>query len=90
MTDATKNKQMFDTTSTSLSVRSILHLKSLSLPPEAGLLLPSLSKERTTSDITYVAFYGECEELVRVQGAPEDKTYDWCHKFATANVVARV
>jgi hypothetical protein len=39
-------------------------------------------------DITYVAFYGEREELVRVQGAPEDKSYDWCYKFATANVVA--
>jgi hypothetical protein len=38
-------------------------------------------------DITYVAFYGEREELVRVQGAPEDKSYDWCYKFATANVV---
>ena len=39
-------------------------------------------------DITYVAFYGEREELVRVQGAPEDKSYDWCYKFATVNVVA--
>jgi hypothetical protein len=38
-------------------------------------------------DITYMAFYGEREELVRVQGAPEDKSYDWCYKFATANVV---
>ena len=38
-------------------------------------------------DITYVAFYGEREELIRVQGAPEDKSYDWCYKFATANVV---
>jgi hypothetical protein len=38
-------------------------------------------------DVTYVAFYGEREELVRVQGAPEDKSYDWCYKFATANVV---
>jgi len=38
-------------------------------------------------DVTYVAFYGEREELIRVQGAPEDKSYDWCYKFATANVV---
>jgi hypothetical protein len=38
-------------------------------------------------DVTYVAFYGEREELVRVQGAPDDKSYDWCYKFATANVV---
>jgi hypothetical protein len=39
-------------------------------------------------DVTYVAYYGQREELIRVQGAPEDKSYDWCHKFATANVVA--
>lgn len=38
-------------------------------------------------DMTYVAFYGDREELIRVQGAPEDKSYDWCYKFATANVV---
>lgn len=38
-------------------------------------------------DVTYVAFYGGREELIRVQGAPEDKSYDWCYKFATANVV---
>jgi hypothetical protein len=38
-------------------------------------------------DMTYVAFYGERDELIRVQGAPEDKSYDWCYKFATANVV---
>ncbi|MDS0477405.1 transposase [Natrinema sp. 1APR25-10V2] len=38
-------------------------------------------------DITYVAYYGDRDELVRVQGAPEDKEYDWCHKYATANVV---
>lgn len=38
-------------------------------------------------DVTYVAFYGDREELIRVQGAPDDKSYDWCHKFATANVV---
>jgi hypothetical protein len=38
-------------------------------------------------DVTYVAFYGERDELIRVQGAPEDKSYDWCYKFATANVV---
>lgn len=51
---------------------------------------PSLEFERPVMlaiDITYVAYYGERDELVRVQGAPDDKTYDWCHKFATANVV---
>lgn len=38
-------------------------------------------------DITYVAYYGDRDELIRVQGAPEDKSYEWCYKFATANVV---
>jgi len=38
-------------------------------------------------DITYVAYYGDCDEMVWVQGAPEDKGYDWCHKFATAVIV---
>jgi len=38
-------------------------------------------------DMTYIAYYGEREELVRVQGAPEDKSYDWCHKVATASIV---
>ena len=38
-------------------------------------------------DITYVAYYGDRDEMIHVQGAPDDKEYDWCHKFATANVV---
>jgi len=38
-------------------------------------------------DMTYLAYYGQREELVRVQGAPEDKSYDWCHKVATASIV---
>lgn len=38
-------------------------------------------------DVTYVAYYGDRDELVRVTGAPKDKEYDWCHKFATANIV---
>jgi hypothetical protein len=38
-------------------------------------------------DMTYIAYYGEREELVRVQGAPENKSYDWCHKVATASIV---
>jgi hypothetical protein len=38
-------------------------------------------------DMTYIAYYGERDELVRVQGAPEDKSYDWCHKVATASIV---
>jgi len=38
-------------------------------------------------DITYVAYYGDREGMIHVQGAPDDKEYEWCHKFATANVV---
>ncbi|GAA0466163.1 hypothetical protein GCM10008985_23940 [Halococcus dombrowskii] len=38
-------------------------------------------------DMTYIAYYGERDEVVRVQGAPDDKSYDWCYKFATASVV---
>jgi hypothetical protein len=38
-------------------------------------------------DITYVAYYGDREGMDWVQGAPEDKGYEWCHKFATAVIV---
>jgi hypothetical protein len=38
-------------------------------------------------DITYVAYYGERDELVMVSGAPDSKQYDWCYKFATASIV---
>ena len=51
---------------------------------------PHLEFERPVMiaiDMTYVAYYGHREELVRIQGAPDDKSYDWCHKFATASVV---
>lgn len=51
---------------------------------------PHIEFERSAMiaiDMTYVAYYGQREELVWVQGAPEDKSYDWCHKFATASIV---
>lgn len=38
-------------------------------------------------DVTYVAYYGDRDEMNWVQGAPEDKSYNWCHKFATAVIV---
>lgn len=38
-------------------------------------------------DITYVAYWGETEGLEWLQGAPDDKEYRWCHKFATAIIV---
>lgn len=38
-------------------------------------------------DITYVAYKGETEGMAWLQGAPNDKEYRWCHKFATATIV---
>jgi len=38
-------------------------------------------------DITYIAFYGDREELEMVMGAPGTKSYGWCYKFATLTVV---
>lgn len=38
-------------------------------------------------DITYVAYYGECEGMAWVQGAPPEKEYEWCYQFATAAIV---
>lgn len=40
-------------------------------------------------DITYVAYRGETEGLEWLQGAPDDKDYKWCHKFATATIVGQ-
>lgn len=38
-------------------------------------------------DITYVAYYGEEEGMKWLQGAPQDKEYRTCHKFATITIV---
>jgi hypothetical protein len=38
-------------------------------------------------DMTYVAYYGERDELEMVMGTPDSKSYDWCYKFATLTVV---
>lgn len=38
-------------------------------------------------DITYVAYYGDREEMDWVTGTPANKEYSWCHKFATATLV---
>ncbi|PSQ57252.1 hypothetical protein BRD22_02850 [Halobacteriales archaeon SW_8_68_21] len=40
-------------------------------------------------DITYVAYYGDQDEMVWIQGAPEDKEYDWCHEFATVVIIGK-
>lgn len=38
-------------------------------------------------DMTYVAYYGDRDELEMVMGAPATKEYEWCYKFATLTVV---
>lgn len=38
-------------------------------------------------DMTYIAYYGDRDELEMVMGAPRTKAYDWCYKFATLTVV---
>ncbi len=40
-------------------------------------------------DITYVAYYGDRDEMEWVMGAPDDKEFDWCHMFATATIVGQ-
>ncbi len=45
------------------------------------------TRAKVALDITYVAYYGDRDEMVWVQGTPEDKSYRWCHKFATAVIV---
>jgi hypothetical protein len=44
-------------------------------------------RAKVALDITYVAYYGDCEEMKWVQGTPDDKSYSWCHKFATVVIV---
>ena len=38
-------------------------------------------------DMTYIAYYGDRDELEMVMGAPRTKAYEWCYKFATLTVV---
>lgn len=45
------------------------------------------TRAKIALDITYVAYYGDRDEMEWVQGAPNDKSYDWYHKFATAVIV---
>lgn len=44
-------------------------------------------RARIALDITYVAYWGDRDEMKWVQGTPDDKGYDWCHKFATVVIV---
>lgn len=45
----------------------------------------------TSIDVTYVGYRGDIDELEWIQGIPdkfdEEKSYDWCYKFATITVV---
>jgi len=45
------------------------------------------ARARIAIDVTYVAYYGDREGMKWVQGAPDDKSYKWCHKFATVVIV---
>ena len=45
------------------------------------------TRAKVALDMTYVAYYGGRDEMVWVQGAPDDKEYNWCHKFATVVIV---
>jgi len=47
------------------------------------------TRAKIALDMTYVAYYGEREGMKWVQGAPDDKSYNWCHKFATATIVGQ-
>ena len=38
-------------------------------------------------DMTYVAYYGDRDEMEMIMGAPDTKEYAWCYKFATIAVV---
>ena len=45
------------------------------------------TRAKIAMDMTYVAYYGDREGMEWVQGAPENKDYRWCHKFATVTIV---
>jgi len=45
------------------------------------------TRAKVALDMTYVAYYGDRDEMEWVQGAPEGKEYSWCHKFATVVIV---
>ena len=47
------------------------------------------TRAKIALDMTYVAYYGGRDEMVWVQGAPDDKGYSWCHKFDTAVIVGQ-
>ena len=40
-------------------------------------------------DVTYVAYYGNCDEFQMSTGAPSNKSYSWCYKMATISIVGQ-
>lgn len=82
-----------------LSVDEISHMMNYALKKTYTRAKPKLrelehdngsrfgTRAKVALDITYVAYYGNRDEMVWVQGAPDDKGYNWCHKFATAVIV---
>lgn len=67
---------------------NLLRIKKINSPIIAWeCFYDTLVREKVALDITYVAYYGERDEMEWVQGAPDNKRYDWCHKFATAVIV---
>ena len=44
------------------------------------------TRAQVALDITYVAYYGEREGMKFLQGTPDGKEYEWCHKFGTVAI----
>jgi len=45
------------------------------------------TRAKVAMDMTYVAYYGDRDGMEWVTGAPDKKSYRWCHKFATITIV---
>lgn len=44
-------------------------------------------RAKVALDITYVAYDGDLYGMIWIQGSPDSKDYEWCHKFATIVIV---
>ncbi len=40
-------------------------------------------------DVTYIAYYGGCDEFQMSVGAPSNKSYSWCYEIATISIVGK-
>ena len=45
------------------------------------------TRAKVAMDMTYVAYYGHRDGMEWVTGAPDKKSYRWCHRFATIAIV---